>query len=215
MLTRLVEILNRPVDDDFFDYPTEHYGALSEANRWYYRQAAMKRPDAFRVVATVAPDDAAGETYTLASEHLGKLRVFTPPGPRFGYELFPASQGLAREGFYVLGSKIYLTVPMVYDPGLYVLWVPNTVVDLDADNDSTLPAFMHDGLPWRAASIMAQKPGSLMEPMAFQQQADAYWRGNDNDPSDSGALGTLIHALEHAGVAGLDTYDGAWWRNIR
>lgn len=215
MTDRLVELLNRPVDDDFFDYPTEHYSALSEANRYYYRQAAIKRPDRFRTVGTIAPDDATGETYSLTDDHFGKLRVFTPPGPRTGDELFPASMGVHREGYYTVGSKLYLTVPRVYDPGLYVVWVPSTVDDLSASSNSTLPAYMHECVVWRAAALLAQKPGSLMEPLAFQMKADEYWRGNERDPSDSGALGTLVHQDLHGGVAALDTDDEAWWRGIQ
>lgn len=214
MLDRLVELLNRPVDDDFFDHPTEHYTALSEANRYYYRQACTKRPQRFRQVTQVAADDDTGQTYTLTDDHFGRLRVFAPPGPRTGDELFPASAGVHREGFYTVGSKLYLTVPRVYDPGLYLLWVPATLTDLDADNDSTLPSYMHECVIYRAAALLAQKPGSLMEPMAFQMKADEYWRGNERDPSDSGALGTLVHQDEHTGVAALDGDDSAWWRHI-
>jgi hypothetical protein len=214
MLDRLIEILNRPVDDDFFAYPSEHYGALSEANRYYYRMVAIKRPQLVRVIATVAPDDASGETYTLPSDHLGKLRIFTPPGPTTGDELYPASAGVRRDGFYTIGTKLYLTVPRVYDPGLYVLWTPATLVALDKDNDPTMPSYIDECLVWRAAALMAKKPGSLMEPQAFFNQADEYWRGNVNDPSDSGALGTIMQQELHGGVAALDGSGGAWWRGM-
>ena len=140
--------------------------------------------------------------------------VFTPPGVRTGDELFPASAGVHREGYYTVGLLLYLTTPRVYDPGLYLLWTPSGVGDLDADSNSTLPDYMHECVVYRAAALLAQKPGSLMEPMAFQQKADEYWRGNMNDPSDSGALGTLIHQDEHTGVAALDGDDSAWWRHI-
>lgn len=214
MLDRLVELLNRPVDDDFFTHPTEHYTALSEANRYYYRQCCLKRPERFRTVTAVSPDDSTGETYSLPYDHFGKMRVFTPPGVRTGDELFPASAGLRRDGYYTVGSKLYMINPRVYDPGIYLLWTPATVTDLDADNDSTLPVYMHECVVWRAAALMAQKPGSLMDPSSYQMKADEYWRGNDRDPSDSGALGTLIHQDEHGGVAALDGDDEAWWRHI-
>jgi hypothetical protein len=214
MLDRLVEYLNRPVDDDFFAYPTEHYAALSEANRYYYRMVAIKRPQLVRALATIAPDDTTGATYTLPGDHLGKLRIFTPPGPTTGNELFPASEGVRRDGFYTIGRVLYLTVPRVYDPGLYILWTPASLADLDEDSDPTMPSYLDECIVWRAAGLLAKKPGSLIEPQGFLGQADEYWRGNMNDPSDSGALGTIIQQELHGGVAALDGSQGAWWRGI-
>ena len=221
MLERLTEILNRPADDDFYNYPDEHYSNLSEAHRHYVREVAKKRPEILYIESTLAAGDATGEYYDLSDlagysgEHFGKMRVFTPPGPVRGREYVPAAPGTEREGFYRVGTRLYLTIARVHTPGLYILWVPvELAADLNEETDPILPSYCHEAIVWRAAGLMARKPGSLQNPQMFFDQAMSYWSGDPRDPSDNGALGTISHQSEHEGLVALDSTHEAWWRGI-
>lgn len=152
--------LNRPADDDKFP-PAAIWRSLTRVGRLIRREFALWDPELIDREETVAPADATGETYVLAKDPIGAIRVFAPPGYLGGIEIEPGDYG-AGYGFVLAGQALRLAVPRVYTPGLFVKYV----ADIDApmgegvDPGDLLPAWAHDCWALGSAARLARMPGS-------------------------------------------------------
>ncbi|MHC4609926.1 MAG: hypothetical protein ACYS7M_06220 [Planctomycetota bacterium] len=213
MALEMVMRLNRPQDDDLFVFPDEYYSALSRAHTRFRKKVAEHRPELIYQSTTLTSSDG-GDTFTLTDSHLGEMLLFFSPGPPRGRPLRPATpEGVGDYWQEGLDIKMIRS----YNDTLYVRWVPSTVANLDGDaSDSTLPGYCDEAIIWWACYLMSKKPGFLGNPETFKAEADREWRGDDNDPSDMGILGTISRQSAHQAWEGVsDEYEGAWWRGIR
>lgn len=217
MLEVLQRKVNRPEQDDFFDYPDEFYAALTEAADSLRRRAVHQAEDLFReeYATPLTAQDSTGETYLLPDDHFGEIMLFTPPGPRRGELLPPVNHyPVNRVGYFQNGRTIKLTRPKVYSPGLYLVWIPKNTDPIDQNNDSPLPSYFDYAIIYEAARILAEKPGSLINSAGFKARADAEWRGDPDRLDDTGILGILARQRAYDPQSHVHRYEGAWWRNI-
>ncbi len=207
-------LLNRPEDDDFFEWPEEYLAALSKAHRRIYQKIAQHAPNLILVDATVTTSDG-GWTYALDDFQMGLIEVYQPPGPPTGPRIPPANPDSAHFGFWIDGTTLKLTRPMVFAP-LHIRWAPETLPDLQATGTDThvLPAYCEDMLEYEAAFLMANKSGFAGNPQQFSMLANRQWVGDPADESDMGILGTIKRLAmnqgyeAHAGAAPIPWYRG-------
>lgn len=205
------EVLNRPADDSLFDDPGDYEGALSKAHRYFYRKAAVHAPELLYVTATVT-GDAEGRRYTLSDDHFGEIEVWNETGPPNGLRYLPARPDSDVVGYYLEGRDIVLTRKRVHTPGLKVRWVPSTVADLaTGGQQSLLPTYFDDALIFYAASLLAAKPGSMLNSGYFRGLAMAEWRGSPDDPSDYGLLGQLKRQMLDTGYQSATDHAARPW----
>lgn len=206
-------LLNRPEEDDFFQYPEEYLVALNKAHKRIYRKIAQTWPEILMQSTTKTSADS-GLTYDLGDFHLGQMEVWAPPGPPTGERIPPALPDSAFFGFWVDGTTLKFTVQQDYNP-LYIRWVPETVTDIESGATHVLPSFCEDMLEYETAGLLSQKQGFPGSAMKFTALAAREWRGDPIDPSDMGILGTL---KRQAASQGYETAAGPtaqpWWRGI-
>lgn len=210
MVEQMVRRLNRPADDDLFEYPLEYYSALSEAHRYYYRLFAAHRADLIYQTTTLTSSDG-GQTFTLADDHYGEMLLFRTPGPPNGRPFVPSNPEGAGH-YWQEGRTLHFLTS--YDNTLHVRWVPAAVPDLDGDSDSLLPAYCDDAIIQWACFVLAQKPGFLGNPQVFQANSIREWSGDQNNPADMGVLGIISRQSAHQAWEGSSDYDSPWWRGI-
>jgi hypothetical protein len=207
-------ILNRPTDDDLFALG-DFEKALTRAEAYWYRQVATHFPDLLKVVSSAIVSADGGETYLLTDDHYGELEVYTPPGPPTGQTIVQTLPESSVFGFYVEGKKLKLTYAKNYSPGLYVRWVPATLVALtDASVDGHLPSYFWDAYLYRAAYYLSQKPGFIGDPSYFKALAAQEWDGDQDSISDAGLLGTLSRQYAAGGFQSIVTGGTPWYKNI-
>lgn len=211
MVERVRTLLNREDDDDLFEYPGEYYGALSYANRKAVEKLVTHAPELVYETTTVSSLDS-GATYVLTDDHLGRLLLFTPPGPVGGTLLIP-SLPEGRGDYWQDGRTITMVVTRLYSP-LHVMWIPATISALDADTDSGLPVYMHDWICFRAAGDLARKPGFLGDPNSFEIRAVHEWVGRPDDVSDEGILGIISKQRENQGYESATDVSMPWYKRL-
>lgn len=209
LVEEVVRLLNRPEEDDLFDYPTEYHAALTRAYRHFRMKVAQVYPYLIYERATVTSSDG-GNTFTLADDHYGEMQVWDVNGPPNGYLLTP-SDPYGGNDFWMEGRNIKMIYP--YKNDLTVLYVPATTTALDDANDPTLPEYFFEPMANQAAAYLARKPGYLGDPEVFFLRARNEWSGDGRDPSDNGILGSLRrqsaqNAYRTTAVA------RPWWRGI-
>lgn len=209
----LRELLNRPDDDDFFPWPQRYYEALSRAHRRVYGKIGQHAPDLISSQKLVTTSDD-GQTYDLGDHQYGDLLIWEPPGPSGGRRLYPALPESPYVGFYRQDTTIVLTQARVYTPGLYAVSAWATLSDLDKDQDHVLPSYCEDMILFEAAAYLAETPGFLGSPETYRNRAIWEWKGNPQDESDMGILGTIKRLSANEGLEGGEFSDGAWWRRI-
>lgn len=174
LLIRTRGALNRPADDDKFPDP-QVYNALSDAARELRREIGLFEPTAIDVEKIRPPADSTGSTYELEEIPQAGLRVFTPPGPVGGTEIFPTDFG-QDYGYILAGKTIRLVTPRIYSPGLYVRYVPVTpAVGEGADADQVLPEWAHTAWFLSAAVRLAVTPGSRINVQPIKALYDNEW----------------------------------------
>lgn len=207
-------LLNRPTEDDLFTFPTDYYNALTRAANYFRSKVASHFPELFYETAVVT-SNAAGDTYALSDDHMGELEVWLPPGPPSGRQMSNVFPDSGAFGFYVEGRNIRLTRAKVFDPGLYVRWVPQTVTPLDDTHNSPLPLYCEEAEMLYAAYLLAQKPGFLGDKEDLRVRAIRAWSGDPDDPSDMGVLAIISR---QAATQGHQTAAGVgyapWWDGI-
>lgn len=207
------EELNRPSDDDLFTDPDDYHGALTKAQRYFYRRTASHYPGVLVTEKGPISSDDDGRTYDLGDDHYSEMEVWTPPGPPTGTIIPPAVPESGDFGYYTEGQLLKLTRKKDYSPGIYIRWVPATVPPVDNNNDPTLPNYFEDALVFRAAYHLAKKPGYLGDPDSFKDDAREEWAGDPEDPSDAGLLGTLSRQSAHRGREGRGS-PLPWYKRI-
>ena len=208
-------ILNRPTDDDLFTSPGDFEEALTRAEAYWYRQVATHYPDLLKVVSSAISSSDGGVTYALGDDHYGELEVWTPPGPPTGQPIVQTLPESTVFGFYIQGQNLKMTFAMDYSPGIYLSWVPATLVALtDASVDPHLPAYFEDAYLYRAAYYLAQKPGFIGDPGYFKSLATQEWDGDSDSMSDAGILGTLSRQYAAGGYQSIVTGVTPWYKNI-
>jgi hypothetical protein len=208
-------ILNRPTDDDLFTSPGDFEKALTRAEAFWYRQVATHFPDLLKVVSSAVASVDGGESYLLTDDHYGELEVYTPPGPPTGQNIVQTLPESTVFGFYVEGRKLKLTYAKDYSPGIYVRWVPATLVALtDAAINPSLPDYFRDAYLYRAGYYLAQKPGFIGDPGYFKALAAQEWDGDQDSISDAGLLGTLSRQYAAGGFQSIVTGGTPWYKNI-
>ncbi len=207
-------ILNRPTDDDLFA-TGDFEAALTRSEAYWYRLVATHFPDLLKVEATVIASVDGGRTYLMTDDHYGELEVMTPPGFPTGQPLVQVLPESATFGFYVQGRNLKLTFTKNYNPGIYLRWVPATVVALATGGpDPVLPTYFNDAYLYQAAYYLAQKPGFIGDAEFFAQKASAEWDGNPNSLSDSGLLGTLSRQYAAQGFQSVGSASAPWYKGI-
>lgn len=210
MALEMVRRLNRPEDDDLFEFPREYHSALSQAHRYYYRLFANHRPQLIYSNTTLTSSDS-GSTFVLADDHHGEMLLFRSPGPPTGQVVVPSNPENGGH-YWQEGRNIRFITP--YNGTLYVRWCPATITDLDNANDSVLPSYCDDAIIERACYILAQKPGFLGNPDVYKNNAATEWTGDRDDPSDMGVLGIISRQSAHQAWEGADDSFTPWYRNI-
>jgi len=206
------EIMNRPEEDDLFAFPESYYEALTRAHKWLRNKVAKSAKGVLSATTTVTTSDD-GDTYDLTDDYIGEIEVWEPPGPPTGHRIMPAVPESTYRGFWLEGvgasQKIHLTDAKVFTPGLYVRGVTASASALDEDNEHTLPEYMEDCLLYRAAYLMS------MTPARFKAMYLSEWRGDSDDPSDTGIAGQLARMRDNEGImTGTDLDVQPWWRGI-
>lgn len=207
------ETLNRPDDDDFFAWPNRYYEALSRAHRRVYGKIGQHAPELISSQKLVTTSDD-GQSYDLTDHYYGDLLVWEPPGPTGGVRLYPALAESPYVGFYRDGTTIVLTQARVYTPGLYAVSAWATLADLDKDQDHVLPSYCEDMMILEAAAYLADTPGFLGSPDGYRKRAIWEWKGNPEDPSDMGILGTIKRLSANEGIEAGEFAERPWWRGI-
>ena len=202
--------LNRPEDDDLFEYPLDYYGALNRAHKYYRGKFVEHRPDLVYESATLQSSDG-GDTFTLTDDHLGEMLLFRSPGPPNGRVMIPSNP--EQNGHYWQEGRT-LHMLTKYNGDLYVRWIPVTVTPLDQDTNSSLPAYCDEAIIERACYLLAQKPGFLGNPDVYKNNANAFWRGEEDDPSDMGVLGVISRQSAFGSYEGSGDDANPWWRGI-
>jgi hypothetical protein len=198
-------ILNRPNDDDLFDYPSDYFHALTVAVAWMKRKIAAQYPAMlYETFGVIAPDEGSArdpQVFTLPDDHLGEIEVWTPPGPprgRLVYSTLPEEQ--AHEGAYMQGRQIIFPRKR-FHPGIYVRWIPATHEIKERETDTNLPAYTDEAVKQYAAYIMARKPGSLLQAESYLAAANAEFDGDRNSISDEGILGRISRQVANQAMA--------------
>ena len=206
-------LLNRPDDDDLFQWPEEFLEAFNKAHRRIYRKVAQANP-AVLVTETTKTTSDSGLTYDLEDHHFGQLEVWAPPGPPTGMMIPPALPNSSYFGYWVDGTDIRFTRQTVYSP-LYIRWVPVTVAVVPPGGDHALPAYCEDMLEYDAAYIMAGKEGFAGNPMKYRELSNREWKGSDDDVSDMGILGILKRSGAAQGFeAAIGVEIQPWYKGI-
>lgn len=206
-------LLNRPDEDDLFEWPDEYLDAVNRAHRRIYNKIAQHAPGLIRTSSTITSSDG-GASYDLGDFHLGQLEVYIPPGPPQGARILPADPDSSYFGFWVDGTKLRLTYSKYYDY-LSVLWSPETVAEMAPDDEHVLPAFCESMLQYEAAFLLGNKPGFAGNPGNYAALSAREWRGDPTDPSDMGILGTIKRLAVSQGFETAIGLEGQpWWRNI-
>jgi hypothetical protein len=210
MVLEMVRRLNRPDDDDLFEFAREYQQALSQAHRYFYRLFASHRPQLIYTAATKTSSDS-GATFDLGDDHYGEMELYRSPGPPNGRMLIPSTP--EGSGHYWQEGQ---TIRMLndYNDTLYIRWCPATITDLDNDNDSVLPAYCDDAIIEWACYLLAMKPGFLGNPEVFKANALREWAGDNDNPADMGVLGVISRQSAHQAWEGSGEADMPWWRGI-
>jgi hypothetical protein len=210
MAAEMKRRLNRPDEDDLFEFPLDYFGYLSQAHRHFYKLTAQHSPGFLYAVTTLTSSDG-GNTFTLTDDHYGELLLFHTPGPPTGRPFVPA----LPEGdghYWQEGKTLYFLSP--YSATLYVRWIPATVADLGQDTDSVLPSYYDDAIIEWACFLAGQKPGFLGNPEVFKANALREWRGEEDNPADMGVLGIISRQSAHQAYEGVSDMGVPWWRGI-
>jgi len=210
MAAEMKRRLNRPDEDDLFEFPLDYQSYLSQAHRHFYKQTAQHRPTFLYASTTVASTDG-GNTFLLTDDHYGEILLFRDPGPPNGRPFVPSLPEGAGN-FWQEGRNIRMLTP--YTGTLYVRWIPATIVDLDQDNDSLLPSYFDDAIIEWACFLAGQKPGFLGNPEVYKANAMREWSGEPSDPSNMGLLGIIMRQSAHQAWEGISDDPGPWWRGI-
>lgn len=210
MVAEMVRRLNRPQDDDLFEYPLEYYQALTRAHKRAYRQVAQHRPQLLYTNTELTSLDG-GTTFTLTDDHYGEMEVYRDPGPPRGEVLVPTNPEFGGH-YYVDGRDLKMLYAI--SSSIHIRWVPRTIADLDEDTDSLLPAYCDEYIIEWACYLLAQKPGFLGDERTFYMNAMREWRGDPEDPSDMGILGVISRQSSHQAYEGLSDQATPWWRGI-
>jgi len=212
LVQEVQQLLNRPDEDDLFVFPEEYFEKMSVAHRRIRGKITEHAPGLLVTTDTFTSTDG-GETYELGDYHFGNLEVYAEPGPPNGERIPPASPDSAYFGFWIDGTTLHLTLARDYT--LYVRWVPETISDLDAENDHTLPRFCEQMLVYETAYLLAQKRGFAGDPNEYRALSNKEWHGDPTDPSDVGILGRI---KKNAAGRGYETHAGVmgapWWKRI-
>jgi hypothetical protein len=211
MAQEVANRLNRPDDDDLFDFPGEYYRYLSQAHRKFYGLFASHKPDLIYQATTATSSDG-GRTFVLDDDHYGEMLVFESPGPPDGRPLVP-SMPEGNGQFWIEGRNLRFLYSQ--SSPIYIRWCPATVADLDGDSDSVLPAYCDDAIIEWACYLMAQKPGFLGNPQVYKDNAMREWRGDDDNPSDMGILGIISRQSAHNPWEGDGGIHRPWYSYIR
>ena len=205
--------LNRPEEDDFFQWPEEYYEALNKAHRHCYRMLAQAAPNVLITETTKTTADS-GLTYDLGDFHFGDIEVYEPPGPPTGSRIFPANPSSGYFGFWIDGTDLRFTTQTVYSP-LYIRWTPETVTKIVPKATHVLPAYCEDWLEYETTGRMASKTGFAGNPDRFHALATAEWSGDPRSPGDMGILGTVKRLAANEGIqfaSGVGSRP--WYRGI-
>jgi len=205
--------LNRPEEDDFFQWPEEYYEALDKAHRHWYRQIAQHAPNILLTNGTATTSDS-GVSYDLGDFHFGNMEVYEPPGPPTGVTIPPANPSSPYFGFWVDGITLKLTTPTIYSP-LYLRWTPETVAKIAPKGTHALPAYCEDMLEYETTGRMASKSGFAGDPDRFFVMANMEWSGDPRSPSDMGILGTIKRLSANEGFQyATGAADRPWYKGI-
>lgn len=207
-------LLNRPDEDDFYQWPEEYFEALNRAQKKVRRMIAQHEPELLVEETTKTTSDS-GLTYDLGDHHLGQIEVWAPPGPPTGERIPPANPDSPYFGFWVDGTDLRFTQQKEYSGGVYIRWTPATVTAMVPGGTHVLPAFCEDMLEYEAAYLMSLKTGFPGDPNRFAELSIREWKGDPRDPSDMGILGII---KRDAASRGFETAAGAtsrpWYRGI-
>jgi len=202
--------LNRPDEDDLFEFPLSYHGFLSQAHRHFYKLTAQHSPGFLYATDTLTSSDG-GATFTLTDDHFGELLLYRSPGPPRGQPLVPAIPEGA--GHYWQEGRT-LNFIAAYPDTLYIRWIPATITALDQDNDSVLPSYYDDAIIEWACFLAGQTPGFLGNPDVFKQNALREWRGEQDNPGDMGILGIISRQSAYQAWEGQTDVSQAWWRGL-
>lgn len=191
--------LNRPEDDDLLQFPDDYYRALTRAHEFFRSKIAQHYPNMLKEVTTITSSDD-GETWPLSDDHHGQIEVYEPPGPPTGRRIFPALVDSGQDGFYIEGDNVKLTYPRSALTQLYIRWVPDTVADLDSEQEHALPAYCEEAMVQKAAEVLARRPGVLADAGVYESEWIKAWQGNPNDTSDMGVMGIIKRLAANAGI---------------
>lgn len=211
LVAEMLERMNRPDDDDLFEFPQSYYGALTQAKRKLRRKIARSRSEILYTTDIFTSSDG-GTTFTLSDDHLGELVLFRDPGPG---KVKPFIPGLPEGSGHYYIDKRTIKFLSPYSGTLHVRWVPAATVAInDSVTDSGLPVYCDDFLIWEACGIMAGTPGFMGDRSYFEGKAIQEWKGDPRDESDEGILGILKNQDAYQGMESSGYDDDRWWVGI-
>lgn len=214
MRAQIKSLLGRPDTDSFYSDPADYYTAINNVISQVRITLANQYPDLLYEESGAVSSSDSGLTYPLPNggELIGRIRVFEAPGVRTGAELLPATAGMLRDGWRVLGTNLTRTVQRNVD--LYFLYIAQDHTAVANSVDSPLPNFLDEWIVYKAAARMARVAGSMVSPDAFEGYAGELWRGDPQNPMDTGIMGMLSHYRDREGWDGVDYQDDRWWGRL-
>ncbi len=206
---RIRRELNRPEEDDLFQWPEEYDGALERAIQHYRRLTAQHYPDVLYQVDIITPDEDDEYAFEPPGDHLGEMELWMPPGPPRGRRILPGTPLHYEMRFYVQGGKLRLTRKRKFTPGLYMRWVP-TEPD---ESTPPLPKYYDNAVVLKASELLASKPGFMGDPASYRHRSNMEWGGDPENPSDAGIIGTIERQSVDRGYENIGG-DSPWWGRI-
>ena len=214
MRSRIKKLLGRPSTDSFYTDPDDYYNAINDVISQIRVTIANQYPDLLYEESSAVSSSDSGLTFPLpnSGELLGRIRVFEAPGIRTGAEILPATAGMLRDGWRILGTDLTRTIQRNVD--LYFLYIPQDHTAVESGVDSPLPNFMDEWIVYKAAARMARVAGSMVDPQPLEAFAGELWRGDPQNPMDTGIMGMLSHYRDREGWSGVDYQDDRWWGRL-
>lgn len=190
LVDRFRRLVKRPATDQSLDVD-DIYRYLSDGQEYVMRQLAIHVPAANRPVKELMTTSDSGLTYTISTEPLGKVDIYS--NIHAHYPLTPGEAWNHNADFEWEGLttiRMMANRARTFSNGPYAHYVPRPAA-ISATQEPTLVPEHTRLLAVYAAATQYANEGGLMDPTPFESLYQNLWSGDPNKPGDIGILGEL------------------------